>query len=47
MENSPHKKINSCTKVQLIEFNEVKNVGRSLYETECKWENQAKKLCKV
>jgi len=47
MKNSPHKKINSCTKVQLIEFNEVKNVGRFLYKTKCKWENQAKKLCKI
>jgi hypothetical protein len=27
----------------LIEFNEVKNAGRSLYKTKRKWENQAEK----
>jgi len=30
--------------IQLIEFKEVKNVGRSLYKTKHKWENQAEKI---
>ena len=35
-EETAHKKITSGTKIT-----ELRNVGKSLYKTKCKWENQA------